>query len=193
MPHHTGASGGRAWPEYITRLGKVETLAFSAATCNNTATDRGVIKDVGEQIDLLRNRFNTTAPVRSLREIYNPATTIAAIYIGTNDLSYFLSDLSEADPNVKSNTPRNGNFLELSDCVLARLDELHSLGLKRFIILQNVPLQEFPLYGNAVGSKTFVETAVLTNNKLQGLMAQNIVSKWHDGSTIDIFPTYDLL
>lgn len=57
--------------------------------------------------------------------------------------------------------------------------------------MENAPLQNFPLFGNAVGSRTFVETMTLTNNRLQALQTAMLIEKGGDGSRIDIFPTYD--
>ncbi len=150
------------------------------------------MNDVGQQIELIRSKFNTTAPVHKLTELYDARSSVFAIYIGTNDIAYFLTDLVESSPSVQSaNKPRNGNFLEVSNCVLSRLDTLHSLGMKRFVLLEDIPLQDTALYGNSAGSKTFVETMVLTDNKLRSLLSEKLSSRWKDDSTIDIFPTYD--
>ena len=193
-PPPTGrASGGRSWVEYINRIPHTVNLAVSGATCNNSATDRSPLLDVGQQIDYARTKQNTTAPTQ-LSKLYDSRTTMATIYISTNDLAYFLSDLVEANPILLQSDmgkARKGNFLEVPDCILSRLETLHAQGVRRFVLMENVPLQGMPQYGNTVGSRTFVETMVLTNNRIQSLQVGNLLNKWHDGSRIDIFPTYD--
>lgn len=75
------ASGGRAWSEYIDRIPKVNNFAFAGATCNNAATNRSPIPDVGNQIYLVRTMFNTTGPVSSLAQLYDPKKTIAVMLV----------------------------------------------------------------------------------------------------------------
>ena len=78
-PPEGRASGGKAWSEYLDRIPRVHNYAFSGATCSNAATNRSPIPDVGNQIHLVRTKFNTTGPVSSLAQLYDPKTTIAVV------------------------------------------------------------------------------------------------------------------
>ncbi|KDN48496.1 hypothetical protein K437DRAFT_262190 [Tilletiaria anomala UBC 951] len=92
-------------------------VAFSAATCGNALWSGASVNDIKQQIQLAR--FSTPTPRSNCAALYGPAMLMAAIYIDTNDISYFLADLAEAVPHSLS------------------------LGLRGFVLLENIPLQKY--------------------------------------------------
>lgn len=109
-------------------------------------------------------------------------------------MSYFLQDLTEVDPSVRDGNDqrnRSNNFLEISDCVIGRFDELHGRGLKRFVYMDEPAFQETPLFNTSAGVHSFLETMVLAENQLVKYKLKELFAKWNDDSTLEIFPTYD--
>ncbi|SPO40797.1 uncharacterized protein PSFLO_06279 [Pseudozyma flocculosa] len=154
----------------------IQNLAQSAATCDNAVFPRAPINDVGQQIDLLKTNYNTTQPLDKIQT--DPATTWAAIFIGTNDISFYNSTADVAKE---------------TDCLERRIQTLHDFGHRKFLILENINLEYVPTYStNGVVNKT-IQSYTSGNRKSQAQLAEKLNKKWQsDGTEVLTFPTFEL-
>ncbi|KAF8523199.1 hypothetical protein JB92DRAFT_3110169 [Gautieria morchelliformis] len=177
---------------------RVVNLAFSGATCNNTdfpRTHQGsfngtvVDPDVSSQIEKYVALNDPS--------MKDPEQTVAAIFIGTNDLGFFLQVFR--DNETTDILPQGVQITNEADCVVKQVQSLYQLGLRRFLVFQAIPLQDVAMYSADVVNgvpqpgaflSAFMTQVVSANNALQALQLQDLQKSLH-GSDIQIFPTFD--
>jgi phospholipase/lecithinase/hemolysin len=133
--------GGRVWPQYVKQYtgANVYDYAVAGAVCDKTFanTGRNGVKQNQIPAFLADNSFvnaTTSKPV-----LNNPsATTVYAIWIGTNDIGNgaFLTE----------DQPRGLALTSFTDCVFAQLDSLYAAGARNFVLLNLPPLDLSPQY-----------------------------------------------
>ena len=107
---------------------------------------------------------------------------MAAVFIGTNDVGFY-DDVDLDDPVAAE-----------GDCIRRRLTQLHDFGYRRMLLLENINLENVPLYSVGAVPNATIQAFVTGNNKLQASIVRELNKKWkHDGTKIEIFPTYELL
>lgn len=192
------ADGGRSWPEWIridqhqvssssssppggspakgygtNRQWEVVNLAQSGAVCDNAVFGRAV-PDVGQQTRLYQTHYNTTAPVHHIYS--NPATTVLALFIGTNDVTI-----------INNGT---GTVREETACIKRRLEKLHSLGFRRFLVFENIKLQDTPLI-KSLHQQRATARHVRQDIEQQAHLFKHLNEVWKEGH-IETFPTFAL-
>ncbi|PWN93465.1 hypothetical protein FA10DRAFT_290661 [Acaromyces ingoldii] len=192
------ADGGRSWPEWIrvdqhqveskgsppggspvkghgSNQWNIVNLAQSGAVCDNNIFGRAV-PDVGQQTHLYQTRYNTTAPAGKIYT--NASTTVLALFIGTNDVTI-----------INNGT---GNVRQETACVKRRLEKLHDLGFRRFLVFENIKLQDAPLL-NTPDQRRRTKVHVRQDNQEQARLFTELNLAWkHDGSHIETFPAFAL-
>ena len=129
-----------------------------------------------EQIALYQNNFHSTSPMSRIKT--DPETTLAVLFIGTNDVQYMLDG--------------TGGPTNETGCIEERFTELHTLGFRRFLLVENINLQDAPMF---IPKANATRALVLQNNKQQAALADKLRSRWEKDAgktTIDIFPAYAL-
>lgn len=107
--------------------------------------------------------------------IYSPAeSTLLIMFIGTNDVTYIVNG--------------TGSVAQETSCLSAKLNTLHDLGFKRFLMVENINLQDCPQLANIKNTTSVVQA----NNEQQATLFDQLTQKWNDGTQIDIFPAYNL-
>jgi hypothetical protein len=87
---------------------QVVNLAHASATCNNSDLWRGPLLDATQQID----KFDGYRQKVDL----DPKTTLAAVFIGTNDLSFFVAQ-DQGRPANSDWLPRETTVQAIAGCV----------------------------------------------------------------------------
>ncbi|KIJ54407.1 carbohydrate esterase family 16 protein [Sphaerobolus stellatus SS14] len=200
-PPPTGrADDSIMWSETIAKVSniRVVNLAFSGATCNNTDFPRThqqsfngtvVDPDVTSQIQMYLDLKDPS--------IRTPATTVAAIFIGTNDLGFFLQVFR--NPNTADILPPGVQITNEANCVVQQVQTLYNHGLRRFLIFETIPLQATGQYSANIDNgnsqpgaflSAFMTQLVSANNALQAQQLAALQTRL-PGSDIQIFPTFD--
>lgn len=188
-------------------------MAFAACTCDNELFPRVIpkqIPDVGQQIELIQNGFNgTLAPGFGPRSVVNKVdaqTDVALLWIGTNDLSYFVANTTD-DKKVNNGSMitdpyRKGDILDYTDCIFRRFGQLYEFGYRKFVLLEMIPLELTPFYnpGQVVdehtgvvpfGTPTALQQNVLAANYIYPYKAQDFQRRY-EGAHVEIFPSHEL-
>jgi len=129
--------------------------------------------------------------------IKTPAETVAAIFIGTNDLGFFL----QVFRNNKTSDilPPGVDITNEADCVIKQVQTLYNNGLRRFLVFETIPLQATGQYSADIDNgnpqpgaflSAFMTQLVSANNALQAQQLAALQSRL-PGSTIQIFPTFN--
>lgn len=96
------------------------------------------------------------------------------MFIGTNDVTYIVNG--------------TGSVAKETNCLSSKLNTLHNLGFKHFLMIQNINLQDCPQLAKTQNTSSVVNT----NNEQQSKLFKQLTQKWNDKSSIEIFPAYDL-
>lgn len=99
------------------------------------------------------------------------------MFIGTNDVTFMDNG--------------TGSVQQETACIRKRLNKLHDVGFQRFLMIENINLQDCPLL-NTTRYRDNTTRFVHQNNKQQASLFQQLTSEWNDGSRIDVFPAYRL-
>lgn len=133
-----------------------------------------------------------------------PSNTAVAIFIGTNDLTFFTSKFHPSPANETDHFAIPGTTLPaLATCVVAQVERLINLGFNRIVVFEAIPLQYTQLFSanmtqgygyKIVQDGPFVASTMATlvdsNNDIQKL---TLVSKYqHSAEQVSIFPTHGL-
>ncbi|KAK8070583.1 acetyl esterase [Apiospora hydei] len=142
------AGGGYSWGHFATQqLGaKFYDYAVSGAFCSNTIFERFLPQINRSFPSVLEDQIpsfvedvayvnastgsNTFYPNRA------GANTVYALWIGTNDLGSFLTDSQYAGFTIT----------DFVDCVWRVFDAIYRQGGRRFVLLNQAPLERTPLY-----------------------------------------------
>ena len=158
------ASGGLSWAQSAA-LGagaKLMDYAVSGAVCSNQIVARYASfmnREFPAILDDEIPSFKADIAFKSLYPNRNPANTVYAVWIGTNDLGFdaFLSD-SQAPGKTIS---------DFVDCVWSVFDAVYKTGGRRFVLLNTAPLELSPLYAHpddgGIGDSQFWNTKTKYN------------------------------
>lgn len=177
------ASGGLSWGRFVARAtgAKYYDYAVSGATCSNRIVER--------------NFAAINAPFPSVTEYEIPAfmadtgykspdgvatypnrtaeNTVYALWIGTNDLGYgaMLTD---------SNAPGT-TLSSFVDCVFEVFDSIYDAGGRRFVLLNQAPLDLLPIYaapaaGGTLDNKFFPNKTAYNMTEVQYKIKQYTTS-----------------
>lgn len=188
-------------------------LAFASAVCDNylfPINSTIVAPSVRDQIDLLQNGYNGTLTPgfgpTSVANRANAETDVALIWIGTNDLTFFIINTTD---NKALNTHYmqyyklpTGSILSYLDCVFDRFEQLYNLGYRKFVLFEMIPLGLTPEMNPArsvnpqngavpFGIPLVIQQMVLTTNYIYPIKAKEFEQS-HKGAKIQIFPTHEL-
>lgn len=188
-------SGGEAWPEIIANgTGvKVQNYAVAGATCSNSLFNRTILPAVDQQIQQFASRNGSSQDF---------SNTVAAVFIGTNDVSFFVNEFQYNPPT--SILAPGRSIEDAAQCVADRVQQLYEVGFRRIVVLNNIPLDRAPYfsensiagYGQHVtqnGSivSAYVGQLVNANNALQAQYIED-VSRNLTRADVTIFDTYTL-
>jgi len=147
----TTASGGLTWPQFVAKDADAKLLdyAVSGATCSNKIVERDA-SFIGRSFPAILDdeipSFVADAAFKSLSP-RTPENTIYAVWIGTNDLGAgaFLTD---------SQAP-GATITDFVGCIWSVFDAIHKAGGRRFVLLNEAPLELTPLYALPANGGTF--------------------------------------
>ncbi|KAH8202722.1 hypothetical protein TruAng_003098 [Truncatella angustata] len=137
------STGGRIWPEYVGQYtgAHVYDYAVSGAVCDKTMAPRRNAVSQDQVASFLADDTHvsnaTGADVPAL--VNDPADTVYAVWIGTNDLGNggFLTEVQQ--PGTLAATG-------YVNCVFAQFDRLYAVGARNFILLNVAALDKSPQY-----------------------------------------------
>ncbi|KAF2674234.1 hypothetical protein BT63DRAFT_435380 [Microthyrium microscopicum] len=140
--------GKKSWPDYVKQYSGTNShnYAMSGASCSSVLVPRKAPipngpKMAGVQEDEIPGFMADKAFKKDGKDFLNdidPASTVYTIWIGTNDLGAggYLTDEQAPGKTV----------LDYVECVYSAFDKLYAAGGRKFILINNVPLDKTPLY-----------------------------------------------
>ncbi|KJZ72429.1 hypothetical protein HIM_08232 [Hirsutella minnesotensis 3608] len=142
-PRNVTFSGGYAWPRFVTARTGASTYnyAVAGAVCSNDIVTR-ILDPINAPFPSVLEYeapvFGRESSNRSLYPNRRADNTVYALWIGTNDLGIdgFLGATQHKDKTLTS----------FVDCVWALFDSVYRAGGRRFILINQLPLQLAPLY-----------------------------------------------
>jgi hypothetical protein len=206
----TTASGGLTWPQFVAKDADAKLLdyAVSGATCSNKIVERyaGFIgRSFPAILDDEIPSFLADAAFQSLSP-RTPDNTVYAVWIGTNDLGAgaFLTD---------SQAP-GATITDFVGCIWSVFDAVYKAGGRRFVLLNEAPLELSPLYRPPANGGTL--DSQFWSNKTQynmteysykikqytssvntmleyGVPFQTLLKARWPGATFDLFDVHSLL
>ncbi|KAH8884746.1 hypothetical protein GQ53DRAFT_879396 [Thozetella sp. PMI_491] len=140
------ASGGLAWGQFVEQYARVNYFdyAVSGATCSNALVSRwlaGIGRSFPSVMDDEIPSFQADVSFKALYPDRTPENTVYALWIGTNDLGFTGAMLSD------SQTP-GATITDFVSCVWTVFDSIYKTGGRRFVLLNEAPLQLSPLYAS---------------------------------------------
>lgn len=205
-PSDNTASGGKIWARFAAEEAKADLFNYAVA---GAACDTDIIyrpfAPVNGPFPGVKNdeipAFQADIKTKAYKGI-SADNTVYALWIGTNDLGYgaFLTD-SQGTGYVIS---------DFVDCVWDVFDSIHAAGGRRFVLLNQAPLEVAPMYSASENiNSTFWPDHTLYNvteygNKIQeyttnvntifdyGVPFQLLVEKRWPGTTVSIFHVHEL-
>ncbi|KAE8267343.1 hypothetical protein A4X09_0g5008 [Tilletia walkeri] len=165
----------------------VQTYAISGATCDNLQQNQGSV-DMAGQLGLFATRFHTSSVPLGLTD--DPNTTVATLLIGGNDIILMQKKAWGTLPPVAFS---NGSIEGTSLCIKSKLDMMHSLGFRRFVLFEMPPIDKSQRLGSTPEHAASTAALVKISNEQTKQHSTELLEKWNDGSTISIFPTVKLV
>ncbi|KAK3374424.1 GDSL lipase/esterase [Lasiosphaeria ovina] len=148
----TTASGGLTWAQFAAQNAKASLVdyAISGATCSNKIISRyfsAINKPFPSVLDDEIPSFKADVSFKTLYADRTADNTVYALWIGTNDLGYggFLSD-SQAPGTTITN---------FANCIWSVFDSIYKTGGRRFVLLNEAPLELSPLYATPQNGGTY--------------------------------------
>ncbi|KAK4226799.1 GDSL lipase/esterase [Podospora fimiseda] len=137
------ASGGLTWAQYVAQSAgaRLADYAIGGATCSNKIVERE-FSYIGRSFpSVLEDEIPSFQADIKYKSVFTSRTednTVYALWIGTNDLGFdaFLSDSQAPGTTIT-------NFVE---CVWSVFDAIYKTGGRRFVLLNEAPLERSPLY-----------------------------------------------
>ncbi|KAK3353598.1 hypothetical protein B0T25DRAFT_217399 [Lasiosphaeria hispida] len=137
------ASGGLTWAQYVANYTETGLLdyAVSGATCSNKIVERNFAYIGRSFPSVLEDEIPSFQADVSFKSLYPSRTadnTVYALWIGTNDLGFdaFLSDSQAPGTTIT----------DFVGCVWSVFDSIYKTGGRRFVLLNEAPLERSPLY-----------------------------------------------
>ncbi|KAK0645674.1 GDSL lipase/esterase [Cercophora newfieldiana] len=209
----TTASGGITWPQFVAKDADAKLLdyAVSGATCSNKIVERfaSFIGPTGRSypaiLDDQMPSFVADSAFRSLAP-RTAENTVYAVWIGTNDLGAgaFLTDTQAAGATIT----------DFVGCIWSVFDAIYKTGGRRFVLLNEAPLELSPLYATPAnggtldsqfwGNKTQYNMTEYSSKIKQytsgvntmleyGVPFQTVLKSRWPGATFDLFDVHGLL
>ncbi|KAK0659761.1 hypothetical protein QBC41DRAFT_44654 [Cercophora samala] len=142
---NTTASGGLSWAQFAAQDAgaRLVDYAVSGATCSNSIVERDfafINRSFPSVLEDEIPSFTADVKFKSIFPNRTPENTVYALWIGTNDLGFdaFLSD-SQAPGTTIS---------DFVDCIWTVFDTIYKTGGRRFVLLNEAPLELSPLYAH---------------------------------------------
>lgn len=144
------ASGGYAWGRFAAKYSGATyyDYAVSGATCSNKLVERNFAAINAPFPSVLEYEIPAFKADAGFKSASGEATypnraadnTVYALWIGTNDLGYgaFLTDSQAPGATIT-------NFVE---CIWDVFDNIYSTGGRRFVVLNQAPLELSPIYAS---------------------------------------------
>ncbi|KAK4160754.1 GDSL lipase/esterase [Cladorrhinum sp. PSN259] len=137
------ASGGRTWAQYAAQNAgaRLADYAVGGATCSNNIVERDA-SFIGRSFPAVLEdeipSFKADVSYSSVFPNRKADNTVYALWIGTNDLGFgaFLSDSQAPGTTIT----------DFVGCVFTVFDEIYKTGGRRFVLLNEAPLERSPLY-----------------------------------------------
>ncbi|KAF2665683.1 hypothetical protein BT63DRAFT_428632 [Microthyrium microscopicum] len=132
------AVGGYVWPRwtawYSGGVSAMHNYAVGGSVCSITVTPKnGMAYDIqnGQMSAFLADIRNSTIDVPADETVY-------AIWIGTNDLGVvgFVQDAQGPGQTLN----------DYVECVFTQFDRLYQTGARKFVLMNNIPLNRAPMY-----------------------------------------------
>lgn len=137
------ASGGLTWAQFVASESgaKLYDYAISGATCSNNIISRYFSAIKRSFPAVLEDEIPSFQADVSSKTLYPDRTadnTVYSVWIGTNDLGFgaFLSDSQAPGTTIT----------DYVNCVWSVFDAIYKTGGRRFVLMNNVPLELAPLY-----------------------------------------------
>ncbi|KAK1836955.1 hypothetical protein QBC39DRAFT_337786 [Podospora conica] len=137
------ASGGLTWAQFVANEAgaKLYDYAVSGATCSNNIISRYFSAIKRSFPAVLEDEIPSFQADVSFKALYPDRTadnTVYSVWIGTNDLGFdaFLSDSQAPGTTIT----------DYVHCVWSVFDAIYKTGGRRFVLMNNVPLELAPLY-----------------------------------------------
>lgn len=137
------ASGGRTWGQFVEEDAGVNLIdyAISGATCSNEIIARyfdAIKRPFPSVMEDQMPSFTADVAFESLFANRTADNTVYALWIGTNDLGggAFLNDVQTAGKTIT----------DFVDCVWSVFDAVYKTGGRRFVLFNEAPLEQSPLY-----------------------------------------------
>jgi len=138
------ASGGLTWAQYAAREtgSRLVDYAVGGATCSDDIVAR-YLDPIGRTFpSVLEDQipsFKSDVPFKSMYPNRNAENTVYALWIGTNDLGAAGAFLTDSQAPGKTIT-------DFVDCVWSIFDHIYKTGGRRFVLINEAPLELAPLY-----------------------------------------------
>ncbi|KYK54773.1 acetyl esterase [Drechmeria coniospora] len=138
-------SGGYAWGRIVAnRTGaRFYNYAVGGAMCSNDVVGRQLDAPLVPLPSVIEYEMATYEADLAHGALYpnrRPFNTVYALWIGTNDLGVggFLGNAQRSNRTIRS-------FVE---CVWSALDRIYETGGRRFVLMNELPLETAPMYAN---------------------------------------------
>ncbi|GAO19929.1 uncharacterized protein UV8b_01405 [Ustilaginoidea virens] len=193
-PSGNTASGGYSWGRLVANAtaAKYYNYAVSGAMCTNNFDSRTLAAINAPFPSVLEYQvpaFESDARNRSLYPDRAARNTVYALWIGTNDLGFDGLQGDRQKPNATVAT-----YL---DCVWSVFDRVYRAGGRRFVLLNQVPLDRAPMYaasssaGNRANTMLQYTTAVNTMFAYGAPLHVSLRRRW-PGATLALFDVHSL-
>ncbi|KAK3390221.1 GDSL lipase/esterase [Podospora didyma] len=137
------ASGGLSWAQFAAQGANASLLdyAISGATCSNKIVERNfayIKRSFPAVLDDEIPSFVADVAYETLYPNRTADNTVYALWIGTNDLGFdaFLSDSQAPETTIT----------DFVNCIWTVFDSIYKTGGRRFVLLNEAPLELAPLY-----------------------------------------------
>ncbi|KAK4143357.1 uncharacterized protein C8A04DRAFT_37550 [Dichotomopilus funicola] len=205
------ASGGLSWAQFAAKNAgaKLMDYAVSGAVCSNKIVSRNfdyINRTFPAILDDELPSFEADIGFKALYPHRTAGNTVYAVWIGTNDLGFdaFLSD---------SQTP-GLTISDFAECIFSVVDQVYKTGGRRFVLLNEVPLELTPLYNTPDNggtldsqfwkskssyniteySQKIKEYSSLVNTILDyGVAVQASIKKRWPDAVVDVFDVHSLV
>ncbi|CAD6571002.1 MAG: hypothetical protein CYPHOPRED_004241 [Cyphobasidiales sp. Tagirdzhanova-0007] len=196
---------GSVWAEFLATGTGLELLDFAvaSATCSNTYFPSEATNSSGTTITLpdVGTQISQWQAYSASNESFNSETTLAFVFIGTNDLGRLIFAPGTA-----------ATLINEVLCVSDSITQLYQAGVRNMIVMNNAPLASLPIYA---ANSTFNSTTlnpiygdlpsfngstvyermvglVDANIAMQQVMLQALITTLPD-ATLRVFDTYSYI
>ncbi|PNY26135.1 Acetyl esterase [Tolypocladium capitatum] len=209
-PSNNTSSGGATWGRYVANAAGATLYDYAVigAMCTSKTDSRYVDAIQAPYPSVLEYEILVFEQDIGFSDLYpdrRPDNTVYALWIGTNDLGLtgFLTDTQKKGTTIST----------FVDCIWETFDHIYKSGGRRFILLNQVPLEHAPLYADPstgldnhkyLENKTAYNVTEYTNKVREYTTSANtmfdygvpfqltIKTRW-PGATVSIFDVHSLM